>query len=871
MKIVFLLCSPDISGGTHVILQHGGGLRRLGHEVTIATAERVDPVRYSWHREGAGLRWRTLAEIDGEDFDIAIATWWESPYLLAQMRATHVAYFVQSIESKFFAPDDPRNLDTRDHSIGANRCDNGYFFAIPVITEATWIKDYLATEYNHQPYLVRNGIDKSLYRGVEAIAPRQAGRLRVLVEGPVDVFHKNVPRTIELCRRAGVAEIWLLTSSELKDYPGVARVFSRLPLHETPPVYRSCDVLVKLSYVEGMFGPPLEMFHCGGTAIVYAVTGHDEYLRHGENGLVVEKDDEQGVIECLRRLREEPLLLEQLCLGAMATAAAWPDWTTATAGFAEALQEIVTGRPVSRNYLRNLSETFLAHQGLQLQVRELERFAARERSDTTYPGANDNFVEMYGPVTAPDGSGSPWCHYPCGEKTVVRVPFRVVSADGQLRVDPSVRIGMVRLFGLRILGVESFDELATFTPQNFDELFLTGTGKWLARESDHWVIEAFGNDPQLFLPWLRFFEVSKEYALELVLQEMGMAEYWGNQHRQRVPPTLGKKLLRRLGLVGASMVLGLEIVGYCPASFAGLPVIFDTDISSDVDDIGAVAVLHALANQGQAEILAMMVSAINPSAVGCLHGLNNYFGRPDITVGQLQGEGVVDESRYSEVIAKSFAPRDADKPGEIDALALYRRVLAGQADNSVVVITTGYLTNLRNLLLSPPDGNSLLGGADLVARKVKRLVTMGGQYPKGREWNFYRDAAAAATVVAEWPTEILFVGYEAGTPVLTGSGLAATPEGNPLRLGYQLYNGLSDRSSWDQLTAWYGIAGDDPESSPPLFTRHRGVNMVLDDGSNTWRKDPVGKHAYVRNSLPVEKLSATIENMMVTAVLGGGR
>ena len=547
MKIVFLLCSPNISGGTHVILQHGGGLRRLGHEVTIATALPVDPAQYSWHREGPGLRWRTLAEIGGEDFDIAIATWWESPYLLAQVRASYVAYFVQSIESKFFAPDDPRNLDTRDHSLGAARCDNGYFFAIPTITEASWIKEYLTTEYNHRPYLVRNGIDKDLYRGDEAIAPRQAGRLRVLVEGPVDVFHKNVPRTIELCRRAGVAEIWLLTSSELTAYPGVDRVFSRLPLHETPPVYRSCDVLVKLSYVEGMFGPPLEMFHCGGTAIVYAVTGHDEYLRHGENGLVVEKDDEQGVIECLRRLREEPLLLEKLCHGALATAAAWPDWTTATAGFAEALQEIATGLTVSHNYLRNLSNTFLTHQGLQLQVRELERFAARERGESDYPGVYDNFVQLYGAVTAPDGGSSTWCHYPCGEKTVVRLPFRVRSVEGQLRVDPSVRIGMVRLFLLRIVSVETAAEIASFSPRNFGELYLTGTGRWQAREEDHWVIEAYGNDPQLFLPRLPSLTMNREYALELVLQEQGIKEFFESL-QQTANPSVCVRLIKRIGL-----------------------------------------------------------------------------------------------------------------------------------------------------------------------------------------------------------------------------------------------------------------------------------------------------------------------------------
>ena len=64
----------------------------------------------------------------------------------------------------------------------------------------------------------------------------------------------------------------------------------KITCHADSGIYRSCDVIVKLSYVEGMFGPPLEMFHCGGTSIVYDVTGHDEYIVHGKNGLVAKKN-----------------------------------------------------------------------------------------------------------------------------------------------------------------------------------------------------------------------------------------------------------------------------------------------------------------------------------------------------------------------------------------------------------------------------------------------------------------------------------------------------------------------------------------------------------------------------------------------------
>ena len=56
----------------------------------------------------------------------------------------------------------------------------------------------------------------------------------------------------------------------------------------------------------------------------------------------------------------------------------------------------------------------------------------------------------------------------------------------------------------------------------------------------------------------------------------------------------------------------------------GTPVniIYDTDMASDVDDVGALALLHALADIGEAEILAAMVSSQNEYVVPCLNAIN---------------------------------------------------------------------------------------------------------------------------------------------------------------------------------------------------------------------------------------------------------
>ena len=529
MKIGFLLGSPDIGGGTNVILEHAAGLLHLGNEVSIVTQTPVEPHRYAWHTKASLLTWQAIEEAQRERFDCLIATWWESPYLLEYLEASHYVYFVQSIESRFFAPDDPKNLDLRDHSLGADRCDHGYFFSLPVITEARWIQHYLQQEYNHQPYLVRNGIDKALYAEQETICPKIPGKLRVLVEGPVEVFHKNVPRTIDLCREAGVDEIWLLTPSRLTHYPGVDRIFSQVPHAQTPTIYRSCDVLVKLSYVEGMFGPPLEMFHCGGTAIVYDVTGADEYITDNVNGLVIAKDQEHEVIDSLRHLRESPDLLQRLSSEAMNTAATWPDWQEATKSFAKALLDISERPAIHRNYLRNISGVFRRHQQLQLVAREVERFAERENIDTAQQEGHDNFVQLY-VYSKGHLVHESWAYYTTGTTCTCTLSVEMSAPAGQIRLDPSVRFGIIHLYRITIR--DEKNTLATYSPEDgFERLFLTGTAKWLVRDTSCWLIESFGNDPQLVLPEIEIAK-QKTITVDISLKEVGFSHYMATRERQ---------------------------------------------------------------------------------------------------------------------------------------------------------------------------------------------------------------------------------------------------------------------------------------------------------------------------------------------------
>ena len=98
------------------------------------------------------------------------------------------------------------------------------------------------------------------------------------------------------------------------------------------------------------------------------------------------------------------------------------------------------------------------------------------------------------------------------------------------------------------------------------------------------------------------------------------------------------------------------------------------------------------------------------------------------------------------------------KPGSWeDPVAMYRRLLAAEPDNSVVVVSVGFSGNLAALLASDGDDVSPLTGRELVARKVKYFSVMAGSFgvKKRAEYNVINDIPAARKFFAECPSPIV--------------------------------------------------------------------------------------------------------------------
>ena len=226
-------------------------------------------------------------------------------------------------------------------------------------------------------------------------------------------------------------------------------------------------------------------------------------------------------------------------------------------------------------------------------------------------------------------------------------------------------------------------------------------------------------------------------------------------------------------------------------------VIFETDMSTDVDDVGALATLHALADSGEAEILAISFNEVHPSAADAICAINTWYNRGDIPIGIYKGDlADPDESSYLDTIA-TF-PHNLPTVPTPSSLELYLQVLREQPDNSVTIISVGFLNNLHDLLKTDPD---------LISQKVTELVVMALLIDDPYNTVRHDLIDKSEYVIHNWPTPLVISHY--GESVHTGVRLAETPAENPVREAYyRRFNGqYKGRSSWDQLAVLYGVRG----------------------------------------------------------------
>jgi purine nucleosidase len=317
-------------------------------------------------------------------------------------------------------------------------------------------------------------------------------------------------------------------------------------------------------------------------------------------------------------------------------------------------------------------------------------------------------------------------------------------------------------------------------------------------------------------------------------------------------------------------------------------VILDTDLGDELDDVGDLAVLHALADQGEVNILAVMAANVSSFEPAAIEVINRFYGRPNLPIGAAKS-GSASGFDITGTYLKNNFPHGIDTSANTQsAVTLYRRILAGRPDASVTLIFVGQARNLYDLWNSAGDSLSPLSGSALVQRKAKKIVAVMGTYPgTGSEYNFTSDPTAGAifnSITSVVP--VTFVGIEiAGVnqcaPLITFGNtiLTARSTGDPVRdafaYAYSTWqpcgSPIANRAAWGSVGILFAARGYVYRGTT-LFSATKGFNTVnATTGANTWANNAGANQEYLTAVASNASLQAMIEALLNArpAVHGG--
>jgi len=148
-------------------------------------------------------------------------------------------------------------------------------------------------------------------------------------------------------------------------------------------------------------------------------------------------------------------------------------------------------------------------------------------------------------------------------------------------------------------------------------------------------------------------------------------------------------------------------------------VIFDTDLGADCDDVMALDFIMAADKCGDCELIGVTYSGDVFNAIPCIYAILREHGYEYIPIGSTEITGTSQRNWdiYATKVVDKFSYPDAPTYETVpSAVSLLRRLLS-ESEEPVKIISTGFFTNLADLIESGPDEYSPLDGAALLKEK----------------------------------------------------------------------------------------------------------------------------------------------------------
>lgn len=335
------------SGGIRVTIRMAEELNLMGHNVSVLYKESPQPVRSA------------LSRLYKKFYLKAPGDW------IAQTEIQSIPF--KKLSAKLVGKRDFIIAAGPDHVEGIqklpNKCGQKVFYAhgltmrnsylrekawnamIPKIAVSSYVRqEMLKAGVQNIVGVVSNGIDRTEYYPENSTSDRMAvgtvyGSVRAKDPDTIlSVFSKlhNIRPNLPL----------LCFSDERRPKKMTSAVrYRRLPfVSEAREIYSKCAVWFCASRSEGFPGPVLEAMACGCALVCSDCGGINDYLISGVNGIIVEKESPDQIVNEIIKLLDSESRRIQLVEQALSTINKLT-WKSAAASFEEILEKVISEYP----------------------------------------------------------------------------------------------------------------------------------------------------------------------------------------------------------------------------------------------------------------------------------------------------------------------------------------------------------------------------------------------------------------------------------------------------------------------------------------------------------------------------------------------
>jgi glycosyltransferase involved in cell wall biosynthesis len=312
LQIVYVTEDTGVGGGHRVAFQHIEALKERGHDVELWSLGGPP----NWFPLTVPVRqfedYIDLVEALEPVEAIKVATWWNTaaPVWRASVEHGIPVYFVQDIERSYY----PGDAWMQNVVMSSYRQEFRY------LTTSGWNREQLRG-LGVEPTVVSPGIDLGTFHPLGVEREDQV----VLALGRSQPL-KNFPLTLAGWHALGdeKPDLWLFGVEPQLAENG-AHYFTRPSDEEVNELLNRATVFVQTSRHEGFCLPLLEAMATGAPVVCTDADGNRDFIRDGENCVVVDPAP-QAVAAALRRVLDDAELRARLGEAGMKTAQeySWP-------------------------------------------------------------------------------------------------------------------------------------------------------------------------------------------------------------------------------------------------------------------------------------------------------------------------------------------------------------------------------------------------------------------------------------------------------------------------------------------------------------------------------------------------------------------